>query len=138
MSIKTIKSKMYSKVKSVFYTALSFALLAPIDAMAAETSCGSLKGISKLSCNIQSQLNSVGDLAVNLFYLGGVILFGTGLWLINKDQKMPGQEFGKKGLVSMLVGAGLVIVTFLLDQFATSIKGEEVVSDEYKIGNGDI
>lgn len=135
-----IKNKITSKIKrtkAAYFSVLSVLLMSPFSVMAA-TNCSSEKGISKLSCNIQAQLNSIGDLAVNIFYLGGLVLFGTGLWLINKEQKMPGQEFAKKGMVSMLVGAGLVIVTFLLDQFATSIKGEEVKSDDYVIGKGDI
>lgn len=99
---------------------------------------GTSGGLSSVFCNITGEFNSAGDMAVNFFYLVGLILFAVGILLFNKDQKQPGQDHAKKGGISMLVGVCLILVTFLINTFATSVKGKTVQDSEWKIGAGDI
>ncbi len=130
--------KKLNKLKALGCTSVGtlVALFTP-SAFAACTS-GTSGGLSQIFCNITSEFNSIGDMVVNFFYLAGLILFAVGILLVNKDQKQPGQDHAKKGGISMIVGVCLIILTFLINTFATSIKGDSVDDNDWKIGSGDI
>ena len=130
--------KKLNKLKALGTASIgSLALLVTPSAFAT-CSSGSAGGLSSMFCNITKEFNSAGDLAVNFFYLVGLILFVAGILLMNKDQKQPGQDHGKKGGFSMLAGVCLILIVFLINTFATSVKGTKVNSTEWKIGAGDI
>lgn len=131
--------KIKDKIGSKFYAAVATASTLMFSTEAAAQTSNSCTtatagGVSTIICRIMGEFNSVADLVVNFFYLVGIILFGVGIWLFNKDQKQPGQDHAKKGAYSMMVGVGLILITFLINTFATSVKGSAVTDAEYKVG----
>ena len=128
--------KMKSKVAAKCYLAIGSALLFAPSAFACTTK--NKDGLSGFVCRINEELNSVGDLAINFFYLVGLILFGGGIWLLNKDQKQPGQDHAKKGAWAMGVGVGMIVITTLINMFASTATGTNVKENEYKVGSKDI
>ena len=65
--------------------------------------------------NLAGQTGSFFNLALQIGFLIGLIVFLSGLYFFYLDNKQPNQGHAKKGLVGVLVGAALLAAPFLLD-----------------------
>lgn len=84
---------------------------------------GTLGGIA---CNIRQQFGEFGALVVAGFYLVGFCLTGLGVYYFWKNEQQPNQDFGKKGAIAVIVGGGLLSITYIVDASTQSITDEEI------------
>lgn len=96
------------------------------DAMAAQDA-------ADLAENVMDQLSAIENLLLALFFLVGVVLFGTGLYLFWKDSKETGRGHAKNGAIALAIGTLLLALTTLIGVFATSIFGSD---GENSLGEG--
>ncbi|MHD0644541.1 hypothetical protein ACYPKM_02740 [Pseudomonas aeruginosa] len=109
---------MRSSHKSVAIgTAVTVALAAAffaVDASAATSFSGQ-------ASQWKTQINAILGFAKLVFAMFGVFLFATGLFYVYKDQKEPDRGNLKTGLMTMFVGAGLMIIPWLIGMFTETI-----------------
>ena len=96
-----------------------FSILAPETAHAATATT-----LGGLFTNIKANFSSFKNLAFSFGYLMGVILFVSGIWLVYKDSKQPGQDHAKKGGIALLVGVALLTAPTLIEIFGASTVGD--------------
>lgn len=100
---------------SLFAFAVALGLLMiPELSFAAET----MKDVSE---RVEGQFTSLKSMVLAVGFFIGTVLFVSGLWLIYKDSKQPGQGHAKNGFIAMLVGAGLLIVQTLVGITAETV-----------------
>ena|GEM_PF-3028048 len=91
-----------------------------MDVMAADEA----KGLGALAKAFTTEVSAFKVLALGVFYLGGVIAFGTGLFYFYKETKQPGQNHLPKGFAGVLVGGALIALPSLLNTTAESMGGQ--------------
>lgn len=78
-----------------------------------------------LATNIGGNISGIKSLIVDFAFLAGVILFVSGLFLVYKDSKQPGQDHAKKGMIAILVGSALLVLPFMVNVGTSTISDEE-------------
>ncbi len=110
---------MNTKIINKVVIGAGLALLAG-SAVAADTT--TLGGIAT---NVQGSVQSIKSLILNLFYLAGLFLFGSGLFLLYKDQKQPNQGHAKNGAIASFVGVSMLLIPTLVNYFSGTMGLEE-------------
>ncbi len=82
-------------------------------AMAADTNT-----IGTIATTAEASIKSIKSLILNLFYLAGLFLFGSGLFLLYKDQKQPNQGHAKNGAIAAFVGVAMLLIPTLVNYFS--------------------
>ncbi len=82
--------------------------------------------LSGIACNIRTEFGEFGALIVAAFYLLGFFLTGLGVYFFWKNEQQPNQDHGKKGLVAIFVGGGLLSITYLVDASSGTVSGKDV------------
>lgn len=72
-----------------------------------------------------SQMQGVIGIGKNVFIVIGFFLFGAGVLYFYKDNKQPGQGHLKTGIVALLVGTGLMILSWLIGTFTETVAENE-------------
>lgn len=70
------------------------------------------------------QLKALMGFGIVIFMVIGVILFGIGLLYFYKDNKQPGQGHLKTGVIALLVGTALLLLSWLIGMFTETMAGE--------------
>ena len=96
------------------------ALMMNPEVASAATGATDIKGMAEAT---EANIVAIKSLAMSLFYLAGLVLFGGGLFLIYKDQKTPNQGHAKNGFISIAIGVCLLLIPSLVNIFSTSIGG---------------
>ncbi|MND11581.1 hypothetical protein D3C87_351470 [compost metagenome] len=121
--VKSMKKSMFSMG---FMSAITLsAMLFAVDANAAND-------VAELAGTVQGNIKAVKGLIVSAAYLIGVFLFAGGLYMIYKDSKQPGQDHAKKGFISLVIGACLLILPTMVDYMSGSLGGGDVSSSSLK------
>lgn len=71
------------------------------------------------------QMQGVIAIGKNVFIVIGFFLFGAGVLYFYKDNKQPGQGHLKTGIVALLVGTGLMILSWLIGMFTQTVADGE-------------
>ena len=71
--------------------------------------------------HITGQVDGMKQLMMALFYLMGVIAAGLGVWGVKKEFAQPGQDHGKKGAISFIVGCVLLSLGWMIDTTQSSL-----------------
>lgn len=95
---------------------IALALFVPEIAMAQEE----FKDVAK---RLEGNLAAGRSLALMAMFLVGLIVFGTGIYLIYKDSKQPNQDHAKKGMIGILVGALLLSVPTVVGVMGSTVLG---------------
>ena len=99
-------------------------LAIPDVAHAADAVTGKANDISGMAGAVEGNINAIKSLALSVFYMAGLFLFGGGLFLIYKDQKQPNQGHAKNGGISIIIGVLLLLIPSLIGIAATSVGGD--------------
>lgn len=123
--MKNIKNFFTSKngAFALSFALAMFAMVLPETAFAAKATT-----FTTLNNNIIANFTSFKGLAFSFGYLIGVILFVSGIWLIYKDSKQPGQDHAKKGGIALLIGVALLVAPTLIDIFGASTVGDTAIT----------
>lgn len=121
-------SKLHNKAKTKALALLA-ALTAsqPVFAQDAITStdCSSIEGtLGGMACQFRQQLGEFAALVIGLFYVIGFGITGLGIYFFWKNEQQPNQDFGKKGMIAVLVGGGLISLTYIIEASSASMTGD--------------
>ena len=119
------KEKKVNKKLLAIMAVGAISLMAPDIVNAAPAS--DLKGMAAAA---ETNINAIKALALSVFYMAGLFLFGGGLFLIYKDQKQPNQGHAKNGGISIIIGVLLLLIPSLIGIASTSVGGLEADSDK--------
>lgn len=108
---------MSTKIKAIG-VGFALAILCFNPDLANAASATDIKGMAEKA---EGNIKAVKSLAISLFYMIGVFLFGAGLFLIYKDQKQPNQGHAKNGAISIFVGVALLLIPSLVNVASNSI-----------------
>lgn len=78
-------------------------------------------GIGEVASTIQGNFSNIKSAIVSGGFVVGALLAVTGVYLIYKDTKQPGQDHLKKGLVAVIVGALLLALPTVVDTSTQTI-----------------
>lgn len=121
-------SKLHNKAKTKALALLA-ALTAsqPVFAQDAITStdCSTIEGtLGGMACQFRQQLGEFAALVIGLFYVIGFGITGLGIYFFWKNEQQPNQDFGKKGMIAVLVGGGLISLTYIIEASSASMTGD--------------
>lgn len=71
--------------------------------------------LGAVATKVKGSVSAFKALAVNFAFLGGAVLFVSGLFLVYKDTKQPGQNHMKNGVIAIIVGVCLLSMPTLVD-----------------------
>lgn len=76
-----------------------------------------------IAANLEETTTSFFSLMITFFAFIGLCLVGFGVWMIYKDQKQPGQEYAKKGIIAAVIGAVLLVLPVFVDVGTNTLTG---------------
>lgn len=77
-----------------------------------------------MACNLRQQLGDFAALIIGLFYVIGFAITGLGIYFFWKNEQQPNQDFGKKGMIAVIVGGGLISLTYIIEASSASMTGD--------------
>lgn len=77
--------------------------------------------IAAMAESTEGNILAIKTLAMSVFYMIGLFLFGMGLFLLYKDQKTPNQGHAKNGFISIAIGVCLLLIPQLVEIVGTSM-----------------
>lgn len=86
-------------------------------------------GFNKLSNNLAAQVIGFLQMASVFFYAAGIVLIGMGVFGIYSSQKQGSQVKVSTVAIQIVAGAGLVVLPYIVNVFASSITGDEQNTD---------
>lgn len=90
------------------------------------TDCSSTKGtLAGFACEFRQQLGEFAALIIGLFYVIGFALTGLGVYFFWKNEQQPNQDHGKKGMIAVLVGGGLISLVYIIEASSASMTGDK-------------
>lgn len=101
--------------KLLGFTALAVMALTFSDSSMAASTLG------EMATSAETNIQAIKKLAMSVFYMIGLFLFGMGLFLLYKDQKTPNQGHAKNGFISIVIGVCLLLIPQLVTIVGTSI-----------------
>ena len=104
-------------------SAKSFGICALMLALPSLSFAASNLDAAEVARNLDDTTTSFFSLLISFFALVGLGLAGLGVWLIYKDQKQPGQDHAKKGIIAFVVGAVLLILPVFVDVGSNTLTG---------------
>jgi len=115
------------RLSGVFRKLLAAAVLSAPAAALAQSNMNAGEWADSMS----GQTGSFMNLALQVGFLIGVIVFLVGINLLYKDHKQPGQDHGKKGLVALGVGSAFLAAPFLIDVGTSTVANGQQGGTEY-------
>ncbi|WP_415912589.1 hypothetical protein [Neptuniibacter sp. QD37_11] len=104
-------------------------------AMMATSSVMAADSISGWKAGFIGELYAVGEIAMALFFLGGLCLVGFGAYQIYADQKSNGQQgLAKQGMMALVIGGVLMALPVVAAMISGSVSGDPSKTKE-KLGN---
>ncbi len=113
------KIKKASKFTAVLASCICASMLVPEIAMAA-----SGETIGEAAKRLEGNFTDLKSFLVSLGFFVGVVFVLSGLFLLNKEGKQPGQEHGKKGFFALAIGCCLLTLPWIVDTGTTTITGD--------------
>ncbi|EKP0310281.1 hypothetical protein ACTG16_21440 [Aeromonas sp. 23P] len=117
----TNSNKKYLTMFSVF-AALMLIGIGPAEAFS----------MSEFKTVISDRLQMGKDILILLGYFFGTVLLLVGLGLVYKNQKEPGRDHGKHGMIAFLVAGALFSITAIADLAADVTTGTQNGSEVLK------
>lgn len=77
--------------------------------------------VAAMASSAEGNILAIKQLAMSVFYMIGLFLFGMGLFLLYKDQKTPNQGHAKNGFISIVIGVCLLLIPQLVSIVGTSV-----------------
>lgn len=108
------------KVNKKIFGAIALSAIAIMVPDAAHAAATDIKGMANAT---EENISAIKQLAMSVFYMIGLFLFGMGLFLLYKDQKTPNQGHAKNGFISIAIGVCLLLIPQLVGIVGTSIGG---------------
>jgi hypothetical protein len=115
----------HKKAKALAITALLMGSQS-VFAQSAITSVAKCKEgtLGGMACNLRLQLGDFAALIIGLFYVIGFATTGLGIYFFWKNEQQPNQDFGKKGMIAVMVGGGLISLTYIIEASSASMTGD--------------
>ncbi|WP_415912590.1 hypothetical protein [Neptuniibacter sp. QD37_11] len=99
-------------------------LLVPVLA-SAESTGGRSDNISGWVAGFTREVYAIGEIAMALFFLGGLCLVGFGAYQIYADQKSNGQQgLAKQGMMALVIGGVLMALPVVAAIISGSVSGD--------------
>lgn len=82
--------------------------------MSGNVEAANVTTLGGMALEAEKNIASIKQLAMSVFYMIGLFLFGMGLFLLYKDQKTPNQGHAKNGFISIIIGVCMLIIPQLI------------------------
>lgn len=82
--------------------------------MSGNVEAANVTTLGGMALEAEKNIASIKQLAMSVFYMIGLFLFGMGLFLLYKDQKTPNQGHAKNGFISIIIGVCMLLIPQLI------------------------